>query len=401
VPSHCDRERDAEIARFGVLGKEQHRDLQALVELTAQVCDVPSAVVNLITTQAQHQVAAVGFEPAVCAREDSMCAQVVDEPDSVVVDDAVTDPLFHDNPFVTGEVAHVRFYASAPLLTRRGVPIGRLCVFDTAPRELSQRQTRALTMLADRVVDVLELRLRGNELGRSLEELTRTRDELHRSNKRLSYFAGHVSHDLRTPLTAMILNTEAALLETSVAEDPQVSGLLQASLDAGRRMSELIDEILAFARVGAELRMLEVDMQEVAEKALQDIGPALRERQGTADVGRLPSVVGDPHQLYSVLLNLLSNAVKFARPGVRPRVRVQAVRLDERWRFEVVDNGTGVRDGERAKLFLPFARGETEEPGTGIGLATAKRIIEMHGGRIGLGSAPDSAGTVAWFELPD
>jgi signal transduction histidine kinase len=165
-------------------------------------------------------------------------------------------------------------------------------------------------------------------------------------------------------------------------------------------MSDLIDEILAFAQVGASLRMLEVDLDAVMTAVARDLAPRLAERDGRLEVAGLPTVVGDEQQLYSVLLNLVSNAVKFSRPGVPPVVRVSAERLEERWRFEVADNGVGVADEERATVFLPFVRGTTNEPGVGIGLATARRVIEAHGGRIGLDGEP-GVGTTVWFELPD
>jgi signal transduction histidine kinase len=390
--------RDAEIAGFDALRDGPSHDLQALVELTALVCDVPFAAINLLTSDKQHSIATVGVPPFVCAREDSMCAVVVDETAPVVVTDAREDDRFRDNPLVDGRVARARFYASAPLVTGRGVAIGRLCVFDREPRTMTPRQAGALQMLADRVVDLLELRRRSCELEESLEELTQTQDDLHRSNKRLAYFAGQVSHDLRTPLTAMMLNTESVLLE--VAEVSHLQAQLAAALDAGRRMAELIDGMLAFTRVGASMRMVDVDLATVMATVAEDLAPTVAERSATLEVERLPTVVGDAQHLYSVLLNLVSNALKFSSPGVPPVVRVAAVRLEERWRFEVTDNGTGVPAEQRARVFLPFARGATDESGTGIGLATARHVIDAHGGRIGLDDAP-GGGTVAWFELPD
>jgi signal transduction histidine kinase len=392
--------RDAEIAGFDAFRDAPGGDLQALVELTAQVCDVPYAAINLITADKQHSIATVGVPRFVCAREDSMCAVVVDEAAPVVVADAREDERFCDNPLVDGRIARARFYASAGLTTQRGVTIGRLCVFDTVARTMTARQAGALQMLADRVVDLLELRRRSVELEESLAELTRTQEELHRSNKRLSYFAGQVSHDLRTPLTAMMLNTESVLLDPDLAEAPHLRAPLQAVLQAGTRMSGLIDDMLSFAQVGASLRMVEVDMGAVMASVAEDLAPQVAERSGTLDVGALPSVVGDERHLYSVLLNLVSNALKFTRPGVPPVVQVRAVRLPERWRFEVTDNGTGVPEAQRATVFLPFTRGSSDQSGTGIGLATARRVVEAHGGRIGLEDA-SGGGTVAWFELPD
>ena len=113
----------------------------------------------------------------------------------------------------------------------------------------------------------------------------------------------------------------------------------------------------------------------------------------------MPVVCGDAQQLYAVLLNLLSNAVKFRRPGVAPVVEVRARAEGRGHRVEVRDNGPGVAAEERERVFDLYARIDPETPGSGIGLATARRIVETHGGEIGL-EAADGGGTLAWFSLP-
>src|SRR4051794_3598491 len=203
-----DEVRVAEIAQYAVVGRPPRRDLQALVELAAEICHVPTAVINLITASEQVQVAAVGFEASVCAREDSMCSAVLHEPAPVVVADARLDARFHENPFVTGAIADVRFYAATQLVTPDDVVIGTLCVFDRRPRELDARQHRSLRTLADRVVDLLELGRRSRALERSLQELTTARDELRRSNEQLAGFAAQAAHDLRNPLTSVTMSLQ-------------------------------------------------------------------------------------------------------------------------------------------------------------------------------------------------
>jgi signal transduction histidine kinase len=117
-------------------------------------------------------------------------------------------------------------------------------------------------------------------------------------------------------------------------------------------------------------------------------------------VGALPTVQADDQQLYSVLLNLISNAVKYARPHVPPVVDVSSARRDGAWRVSIKDNGIGIPADEHDRVFGLFNRVETSVEGSGIGLATVKRIIEAHGGRIGIDPV-DGPGTIVWFELPD
>ena len=108
---------------------------------------------------------------------------------------------------------------------------------------------------------------------------------------------------------------------------------------------------------------------------------------------------GDRQQLYAVLLNLVSNAVKFTPAGTRPRVSVSAIRTDDGWRVSVSDNGRGIPPEERERLFELYRRGTALVEGSGIGLATARRAVEAHGGRMGIADAA-GGGTTVWFTLP-
>lgn len=387
---------DQQLAEYGVLDEPGGRDLQALVDIAALVCDVPTAAINLISTDHQHQVATAGFDPSICLRADSMCAAVIDDAHTVVAEDASKDPRFADNPFVTGIIGDVRFYASAPLDTPDGTRIGRLCVFDEKPRRLDRDQEEVLRVLAGRVVDVLELRLRSRQLEQA-------RDELRRSNELLTLFAGQVSHDLRSPLTAVLANTELLASEPAVTADPDASRLVEATLDAGRRMAGLIEAILEYARPGAALELGEVALEEVLADVRHDLAPLVERTGGSVTSGPLPRVRGDARQLHAVLQNLIGNALKYHSPGTAPAVRVEATPVDSRvdsvHRITVTDNGPGIPADRRDALFGLYARGEETVEGSGIGLATARRIVEAHGGRIGIEEAP-GGGALIWFTVP-
>lgn len=391
---------DQAIARYRALEEPGGRDLQALAELAALVCGVPNSAINLITRDHQHQIAAAGIDPSVCSREDSMCAVVIDDPAPVVAPDASADPRFAHNPFVTGEIDTVRFYASAPLVTPEGTTIGRLCVFDTEPHELARERAAVLEVVAQRVVDVLELRLRSRQLELSMADLTRTQAELSRSNELLTLFAGQVSHDLRSPLTAILANAELLATEPAVVADPEVAELVTATYDAGRRMAGLIDAILGYARVGSELERSTVRLEDVLDHVLDDLGPVVAERRARITRDPLPEVQGDTTLLYAVLQNLVANAVKFTPPGRTPEVHVAAAREGAAWRVTVTDNGRGIPPADRDHVFALHARGDRSVQGSGIGLATARRAVEAHGGRIGVDAAA-GGGAAVWFVLPD
>lgn len=396
-----DQVRQSRIDQYHVLDHLPPSDLQAIVELAAQACGVPSAAINLITRTRQHQVAAAGFDASVCAREDSMCAAVLEEP-TLAVADASRDDRFAANPFVTGEIGQVRFYASSPLVTPDGVTVGRLCVFDEVARTIGPRETEALEALAHHVTDLLELRLRTAQLEASLAELTRTRDELRRSNDTLAAFAGQVSHDLRTPLTAILANAELLADEPVVCSDPALAPLAIEIVDAGLRMATMIEGVLAHAKVAGRLSIVDTDLEVLVANVLNDLGPRLRQRRADVRRGPLPTVRADAGQLYLVLLNLVDNAVKYA--GDRPPNITIGCRCEpDRWRVWVADTGVGIAPERLEDVFAPFVRAydSTEPPveGLGIGLDTVRRIVDSHGGQLGIDSPP-GAGTTVWFELP-
>jgi signal transduction histidine kinase len=396
-----DQRRVAAITAYDAVRVPPRAELQGIVELAALLSDVPKATVNVVTEDKQHQIAAVGFEPSVCRREDSMCTVTLGEGRAVRVRDASQDPRFAANPFVTGQIARVRFYASFPLVSREGVPFGTLCVFDEQPRELSDAQAAGLATLADRVVDVFELRLRNRELALSLMEIQAVQAELERSNERLASFAGQVSHDLKTPLTTLSLSL-TLIREQMVSGElgPEGVRLLDRAINGSARMADLIDDVLDYARLGGTLKATEVDLDFVLGEVLDDLEADLV--GVTLHIDRLPVVNGDRAQLRAVLQNLVSNAAKYRTEDRAPEVTISARHVQRAWRIEVTDNGRGVPAAERNRVFEPLARADSDGgvEGSGIGLSTCRRIIGAHGGRIGLDPTV-TLGARFWFELPD
>lgn len=378
------------IADYRVLGEPPSTDLQGLVQLAATMCDVSTAVINIIDDRFQHQIASVGFEPATCTREDSMCAVVFREPGHVVVSDAREDDRFRANPFVTGEVAHVRFYASSPLITPSGIPIGTLCVFDEDTGELTPERSEGLKLLAGQVVDVLELRRITRELGESNEQLAR--------------FAGQVSHDLRNPLTALSGFLELATDSPDMANAPQAARALARAESAADRMTSMIADLLDYARIGgASPKRSEIGLEEIVAAAVEDLNSARVDTNARISIDARVDVIGDPTLLRALMQNLIANAIKFsAASGVSPYVEVRATRLVRGgWRITVDDNGPGIARDQRERVFELMERGAAGDvDGLGIGLSTCQRIVDAHGGHIGI---EDSAlgGTCVWVVLPE
>jgi signal transduction histidine kinase len=317
-----------------------------------------------------------------------MCAIVFQDPGHVVVEDARADPRFAANPFVTGVIARVRFYASSPLITPDGIPIGTLCVFDEEPGELSQEKSDALALIAHQIVDVLELRRVSRELGRS--------------NEQLENFAGQISHDLRNPLTALTGFIEVAADSPELVNAPEASHALARAESAAERMATMISDLLDFARIGgAQPRLEPVELEDVVRVVLEDLDAVIVASHATVIVDAGLRLEGDATLLRALLQNLVANALKFASAsGVEPRVQVSAFELSGGWRITVDDNGPGVPVEQRDRVFDLMERGTVQGvPGLGIGLSTCRRIVESQGGRIGIEDSP-LGGASVWVVLP-
>jgi PAS domain S-box-containing protein len=242
------------------------------------------------------------------------------------------------------------------------------------------------------------------ERQRAQEAIARYAVELERSNRELEQFAYVISHDLQEPLR--MVSGYLRLLKQRYQGVFDVDGhqFIAYAVDGAERMQEMIRAMLDLSRV--ETRGQEpapTDAQAVLERTLKVLGSTIEETEARVTYDHLPTVLADRAQLAQVFQNLIANGIKFRRPGVPPRVHVSAewVGDGDGWRFAVADNGIGLDLAHEERIFQIFQRLHTEEeyPGTGIGLALCKRIVERHGGRIWVEAEP-GAGAVFHFTLP-
>jgi light-regulated signal transduction histidine kinase (bacteriophytochrome) len=183
--------------------------------------------------------------------------------------------------------------------------------------------------------------------------------------------------------------------------DAAADRYIHYAVDGAKRMKRLIEDLLAYSRVGARAReVAPVDSGEVLRGVLAGLGPSIEEGRAQVASGELPTVRADATQLGQVFQNLIGNAIKF-HGDQPPKIRVEARRDGDRWVFSVADNGIGIAPEFREKVFVIFQRLHTREkyPGTGIGLAICKKIVERHGGRIWVESKAGQ-GSTFYFTLP-
>jgi PAS domain S-box-containing protein len=231
--------------------------------------------------------------------------------------------------------------------------------------------------------------------------LNQRSQELARSNAELEQFAYVASHDLQEPLR--MVASYMHLLEKKYKDrlDADANEFIGYAVDGAKRMHALIEDLLTYSRVGTTAKPLEpTDCSTVVQAALNSVRVALEESGAHFSCDELPTVMGDATQLTQLFQNLIANAIKFRRDQP-PEIHIGAEPEDELWRFSVQDNGIGIAPEYFARIFVMFQRlhGRTAYPGTGIGLAICKKIVERHGGRIWVES-PGKRGSVFKFTLP-
>lgn len=248
---------------------------------------------------------------------------------------------------------------------------------------------RVLVSLAD----ITELR----QVQRLLE---RQKAELQRSNEELQQFAYIASHDLQEPLR--MVSSYLQLLERRYVKqlDQDALDFIGFAVDGAKRMQKLITDLLAYSRASTRGNSPEpIDSGAVLAEVLHDLGQLIADTGAVIDVGQLPTLTADRGQFGQLLRNLLANAMKFTEKP--PRIKVSAQWDGEAWVFSVTDNGIGIAPEHMDRIFLIFQRlhSRAEYPGTGIGLAICKRIVERHGGRLWVESQVGQ-GSTFHFSIP-
>ncbi len=282
---------------------------------------------------------------------------------------------------------------------------------------------------------------RAADLKKTNAELEHTTAELQRSNEELEQFAYVASHDLQEPLRKVASFTQLLAEHCEDKLDAESKEFIAYAVDGAHRMQGLIHDLLAYSRVGTRGKpFAPVDCETVFERAVANLELAIQESGAQVVHERLPTVMGDEVQLMQLFQNLIGNAIKFSRPGVKPEVHVSAKSVsgessvgqkalvnghssldgetndqcpmtndaaqpsmtnDSFWLLSVRDNGIGIEPQYFERLFVIFQRlhSRAQYPGTGIGLAISKKVVERHGGRIWVESGLGK-GSTFYFSIP-
>ena len=251
------------------------------------------------------------------------------------------------------------------------------------------------------ITDITERKKNDIALKKAHQALKKYNTELERSNEELEQFAYVASHDLQEPLRMVSSYTQ--LLERRYKDklDEDANEFIHYAVDGAKRMQTLINDLLVYSRVGTRGSLFEnVKLEEILGVVQLNLKQLIEDTDAKITIGKIPEINGDKTQLIQLFQNLIANAIKFRKKDIKPEIAISFSNKNDQLECKIKDNGIGMDPKYGERIFMIFQRlhHKSEYPGSGIGLAVCKKIVQRHGGKIWFESEPQK-GTVFHFTL--
>lgn len=403
-----EHERLDTLRQYEVLDTGAEANFDDIIELAAQLCQAPIALVSLVDKDRQWFKAKLGLNAEETHRDLAFCAHAILADDILIVENALLDPRFKANPLVQGE-PHIRFYAGAPLITPSGHKLGTLCIIDTEPRTLNQIQLKAIKTLSKHTVHLLELRKMYGESIRLNQELLEKNVAIKEMSQHNQRFLANINHEMRTPLNAISGFSTQLLKRITKLELPAfVEEGLESIQLASKHLNNLINDVLDLSKLNANklnYNAAPFDPHTLLQEVLyiNSVEAEKHQVELVLDVdSHLPdSLLGDEQKIAQVLINIVANAIKFTPQG--KSVTIQAKTKELTLEIRVVDQGVGIDKHDLKKIFQEFEQVTNplshRTKGTGLGLPIAHQLVKLMGGSIKVDSKLGK-GTEFVIEIP-
>jgi len=389
-----EKQRQAALEKYKILDTLPEESYDNITALMSYICDVPISLITLLDKDRNFLKSHFGVPFNQSPRNISFCGHAINSESQVtIIEDARKDERFIDNPLVSEFQAI--FYAGASLIDSNGFKLGTLCVYDHKPRQLTTQQIDALVALSKQVVKLFEQRLQNIKL-------LKFQETLRKRNENLKNFARLVSHDLKSPLSNIISLTE-------LLEDENKGKLSEDSLQyieylktSSNTLRDYIDGLLKF--YNSDDVLLEKREKVSIKSLLQELETIANIDTNTSLSFKteVDTILINKSALMQVLINLITNAIKY-NSKLKSIIEISLVETKTHYLFKVKDNGKGIPNEYLIKIFELFSVVGTLDKygnkGTGVGLATVKKIVEDLKGEISVTSVVDE-GSVFKFTLP-
>ncbi|WP_282086708.1 GAF domain-containing sensor histidine kinase [Aquimarina algiphila] len=388
-----EKERLAAVEKYQLLETLPEEDYDNITSLVSYICDAPISLITLLDKDRNFLKSHHGVPFSESPREISFCGHAINSNDTItIIEDSRKDKRFFNNPLVTEHQAI--FYAGAPLVDSNGFKLGMLCVYDNKPRKLTQEQQKALISMAKQVVNLFEQRYQNFKL-------QKIQDKLKSRNEDLKKFASVVSHDLKSPLANIISLTELLAYDNKDTLNKESLQYLEYLKSSSYSLRNYIDGILKFYKS---------DDLIIHKKETVAFDVLMHELKRITDTERnvifnfqsdVEELTVNRAALMQILINLVTNAIKY---NTKSNIIVEVDLRDTKdfYEFSVKDNADGIPQEHLDKIFELFSvvgvADRDGNVGTGIGLATVKKIISNLGGKITV-SSKEGEGSLFTFTI--
>lgn len=375
-------ERLGALKTYNLMDSGEDREFDAIASIASVICGIPISLITFIDENRQWFKSHIGTDLTENLRELSFCTHAIASGDEImIVPDATKDIRFADNPIVTGPTKIV-FYAGVALVNDDGLALGTICVLDQKVHELSNEQTEALKSLGKQVVDKIELR-------RKVEHLEKTNRELINSNLLIQKFASMAAHDIKNPLTSILLTSQLLRAQAEKPTTERSLKLIDVNISSAQTLLQLVDQMLAYSKAPGTLiaRKQEIQTHGLFERMRNLI---ILPKGFVLDFQcDLDEIFYSAIAIEQILLNLLSNAIRY-NDKEQGRIVISLNEETENYLLTVCDNGIGISSKYHQQIFESNftlnGLDRFDNKGTGIGLSTVRDLVTMLNGHIAVDS---------------
>ncbi len=388
-----DAKRVSELRKYNILDTLTEKDYEDVTFLASVICDVPIALISFVDEDRQWFKSHLGLAATETLREYSFCSHAINSPGEImIVEDSRIDERFKNNPLVTGD-PQIVFYAGVPLINEEGLGLGTVCIIDKKVRTLNESQIKALKVLATQVMNLLKVR----KINLELELLRRN---LETRNKELEQFAMILSHDIKSPLTSIIIANNMIKSEFGENLADDFNKLISISNNSADKIKSLVDGILSYYQKDENFISQErIDMNDFFESLKNTIAPA--KKCTITYTKNIPALFFSKVQLEQIFYNLINNSIRY-NDKEEVQINIEFTGYNDFYKFTFTDNGIGIAEEHYENVFNLFTTLSATDNlginGSGIGLSTIKKIVENAGGSISL-SSELGIGTTFTFTL--